>query len=310
MATRQDKYVELLGSVSAPKAIKQMLKKEVESPQFALQSLAHFKELDVDGNHVLDRSELKRAFKELMEDAGREASITRMDIDRLMAEFDEDRSGSISFTEYLELAQYCYVSIGLDNSAKVVDLLSTRRRAGVAAERTEKLIADSSLSEDAKVALSETVNAAAFRKEHAAEFKRLDADGNGRLDHAELSMALARVGRTVSLTLTKHSVDMALADYDADGNGFLGIGEYIELAKFIFVNKETGSSGIVARYGADASSDRNTALAQKAFDTLAAVLSKKEEVRVKEKTELITLGTVTFLAIGVGLGFLFASRRR
>lgn len=42
-------------------------------------------------------------------------------------------------TEYLELAQFVYVVVAADQGDKVVALLSTKRRARAAAERTAKV---------------------------------------------------------------------------------------------------------------------------------------------------------------------------
>lgn len=43
-----------------------------------MSTLAHFKELDTDNNHVLDRAELKTAFGELLQDSGKDVKLDKV----------------------------------------------------------------------------------------------------------------------------------------------------------------------------------------------------------------------------------------
>jgi calmodulin len=56
-----------------------------------------FNSFDTDGNGVLDKNELKNAFKDF------KGGLTDEEVDALMAEADTNGDGQISFEEFVEL---------------------------------------------------------------------------------------------------------------------------------------------------------------------------------------------------------------
>lgn len=93
--------------------------------------------------------------------------------------------------------------------------------------------------------------------------------------------------------------------------GFLSKGEYIELAKCVHVTKEAGvtASGF-SRYSAEAASDRNFKLAQKAFDVLSNVVEKRADDRTAETGQkVITFASVALVVVGAAAGYLIARSR-
>lgn len=138
------------------------VKAEVESAAFLHETLEMFNKVDTDRSHMLEPSEVKAAFKQFMSDAGMEGKLSKTDVGRILAGtqrhstargpwlvsffiprpahdppaplftvFDEDHSGTISFTEFLEMHQVrrcpCRVSF-LPRCTYWADTASPRHR--------------------------------------------------------------------------------------------------------------------------------------------------------------------------------------
>ena len=160
-----------------------------------------FKEVDVDGNGLLDPEELKQLTSKLGLD------LTEDQVTKVMAEIDADGSGEVDFEEFFDW----YV----DQKDKKGGLLDS------AGEGLKGFFTGMSSATNTPTKEQRRIE---LHEEARAVFDSIDQDGNGELDLQELK----ELAEALGVKLDDASAQEAMATMDADGSGEVDFDEFIE----------------------------------------------------------------------------------
>lgn len=178
--------------------------------------------MDGNGDGELDADELMEAMDEIGQfvlggDRGGDRRVTKREIEEFIREFDTDRSGTLSFNEFMRM---------------------------VSVRMALKLQEGFTGTADVEVALA---GMQVFKLILAA----YDRDGDGKLDAAEMARMiplLVKAGRAaaalegdtclpvlsgVTKDVAEHAARVAIKEMDFDGDGYLGLGDLLLGAFFL-----------------------------------------------------------------------------
>jgi len=211
----------------------------------------NFDKYDKDSSGRLDKCELEMVLK----DAGLSMKTPEeLDlIQRIIEEFDADKSGDISFQEYVELFQ------------RIVERLFSWE------SEIALLFAKSIGLDRAKV------------EEYRFSFDKLDEDSSGKLSRNEVWQLLKL---SVSRTLAKQELEDLIKELDRDDDGEICFHEFLQMMEMISLGQRTGE-GVFARGLVFRVTDVNPLQVDKLLRTYPVTSAYLASLSPLEKQELL-----------------------
>lgn len=235
----------VFGKLSSSPHLPDWLRETLTDDSFVLQCNGQFDDLDRDSNGTLSPDELFPLIIQLS--SGNPLAVTNEHCERLTTIFDEDKNGVISRSEFVELTRFIFLIMWLENQdqgegqemaqtvrppvtvEELLDMVAT----GVSSIKTHMgRITD---SPDLPDWLHNLLVSEEFVLACQSQFDELDKDGNGSLSPDELTPVIVSIAEGQPITVLPEHCAYLTTIFDADNNGTISRGEFVELVRFIFV---------------------------------------------------------------------------
>jgi Ca2+-binding EF-hand superfamily protein len=189
-----------------------------------------FREIDGDGSGSLERPELLVLVQELRKRLGAnllEAPECEAQVDKLLREFDTNRSGTIEPDEFLKMMVRRPWSAMLPGD--VVDQMPQAVAETLVESKPQKSFRKELQMKAAKEAASQAVIMASRKI-----FRSVDGDGNGKLDRAELGVLVQEMRKSMGLPYLNSSqihteVTEMLRLFDINRDGDISFDEFLRM---------------------------------------------------------------------------------
>ncbi|KAL6065911.1 [F-actin]-monooxygenase mical1 [Balamuthia mandrillaris] len=207
--------------------------------------IAVFKQIDVDGSGVVDRSEFEQAVTQLEKDKGTPEHLIPEIVEKKFRKADRDGSGTVDMSEFLR---------------SYYDIFDAERK------ETAKIVAESS-------GLSETEAEQLLQR-----FEEYDLDGDGVIDQDEFYQLKAELAPHVSKLLVRQDSNKLFRKADKDKTGALSKAEFLEAVSGLLGQSSSlgDSSGGSSSSGMSADSVWNEFTEA---DNVVAILQRFDELK-------------------------------
>jgi Ca2+-binding EF-hand superfamily protein len=230
-----------------PKALMGELKKEIQNA---------FNVFDADGSGEIDSMELTLTMRALG------LNPTPAEVREIMAEVDDDGSGTMEFEEFANLMQKMILA---PSTHKDDILYSAGGEMNLnKLQLCAKAMRDPSLNPEEMESLE-----AQLQEEIVEAFNMFDEDGSGEIDEEEMENSMKALG----LKPTNEEVKRIIAETDKTGSGTINLEEFGKLMRDLIVNPKTHKDDILNSSGSDEFDLKNL---QRITTELRATLTEKE----------------------------------
>lgn len=205
----------MLEQIQKPKLRQALDKLAVQMHEARHSTLTVFKEIDLNGDHMLSREEIGTGLRKL------KVSLLPTELDAVMAMFDEDMNGGIDYREFSALlARYARLINPLPHNVRA-DAIRTINDMNwietvLARVQTPKLRA--TLDRLSREIFGSTRSMHSF-------FVQFDLNGDGVLSAQEMHAGLTKMAGPLQLS----EVEAVMIAFDADGNGEVDYREFCSM---------------------------------------------------------------------------------
>jgi Ca2+-binding EF-hand superfamily protein len=214
------------------------------SEDFKKEVQAKFDLLDADGNGVLTADELFPVIEELS--TQRPLSVTYDHCMKLLAIFDDSKSGNLTRDEFFEFVKFLFLMQYLDSKAAAIqeqfDIIEGELRVDdlldmMQQDRTQvrKQFGRASLCPDIPAELQEFMGSDEFKKKCEDRFDALDENKDGTLSADELYPVLIEISQETPMSITFEHCVRFMEMFDDSKSGNLTRTEFYEFAKFMYL---------------------------------------------------------------------------
>lgn len=194
----------------------------------ASQAFRHF---DTDSNGQIDRDELVNLYTWLSEQMGL-AVPSYLDLGREIAKFDGSTSGGLNTAEFLELFRHL-LKTAVDGEQRRKQHKCDEDCHDIGDEPRPSLPRVNSRF-NTKYVLALLSSEALLRQEAQKSFRMFDKDGNGLVDHDELSALCVYLHSSLRLAAPDSmDVKLALAKFDVEGRGCVDEKHFLQLFRHL-----------------------------------------------------------------------------
>merc|ERR1719171_434300 len=210
------------------------------NPQFEAECLETFAKLDADGNGTLDPAELHPVIVDMCQ--AHPFSVDLEQCKEFASIFDEDKNGTIDKDEFVDFCLFVVVMCFLstpegEEVAVTAECVAESTRS--TQEMLEMMRRDKKTIEQVLPFLPEWMvnwlTNPQFEAECLETFAKLDADGNGTLDPAELHPVIVDMCQAHPLSVDLEQCKEFASIFDEDKNGTISKEEFVDFCIFVVV---------------------------------------------------------------------------